>query len=145
MILYLCIVLIFSLFYSSFYFFFLFLFTSITSSFLCFVFFFKQKTPYELLISDWRSDVCSSDLRAWLLYRCSGERKSPRPRRGRNSPARRRSCHGSRRHRRSDNSVSTLGQRLDRALPALFSVDDLSRLGRAIWFVPRWPGSPYRR
>src|SRR3546814_4240392 len=35
---------------------------------LCFVvivflfFFFKQKTAYELRISDWSSDVCSSDL-----------------------------------------------------------------------------------
>src|SRR3546814_14301031 len=28
-----------------------------------FVFFFKQKTAYELRISDWSSDVCSSDLR----------------------------------------------------------------------------------
>src|SRR3546814_6272446 len=27
----------------------------------CF-FFFKQKTAYEMLISDWSSDVCSSDL-----------------------------------------------------------------------------------
>src|SRR3546814_5169344 len=26
------------------------------------VFFFKQKTAYELRISDWSSDVCSSDL-----------------------------------------------------------------------------------
>src|SRR3546814_20225342 len=30
-------------------------------SFLCF-FFFNQKTAYELRISDWSSDVCSSDL-----------------------------------------------------------------------------------
>src|SRR3546814_9279807 len=29
---------------------------------LCF-FFFKQKTAYEMRISDWSSDVCSSDLR----------------------------------------------------------------------------------
>src|SRR3546814_9025821 len=30
---------------------------------LCFLFFFfKQKTAYELRISDWSSDVCSSDL-----------------------------------------------------------------------------------
>src|SRR3546814_7059896 len=29
----------------------------------CFFFFFKQKTAYELRISDWSSDVCSSDLR----------------------------------------------------------------------------------
>src|SRR3546814_4364527 len=28
------------------------------------VFFFKQKTAYEMRISDWSSDVCSSDLRA---------------------------------------------------------------------------------
>src|SRR3546814_8316022 len=27
---------------------------------------FKQKTAYEMLISDWRSDVCSSDLRVLL-------------------------------------------------------------------------------
>src|SRR3546814_2282100 len=32
-------------------------------SFRCFVFFFfKQKTAYEMRISDWSSDVCSSDL-----------------------------------------------------------------------------------
>src|SRR3546814_9392988 len=30
---------------------------------LCF-FFFKQKTAYEMRISDWSSDVCSSDLQA---------------------------------------------------------------------------------
>src|SRR3546814_8796449 len=28
-----------------------------------FYFFFKQKTAYEMRISDWSSDVCSSDLR----------------------------------------------------------------------------------
>src|SRR3546814_2656967 len=28
----------------------------------CVVFFFKPKTAYELRISDWSSDVCSSDL-----------------------------------------------------------------------------------
>src|SRR3546814_6229716 len=30
--------------------------------FLCIIFFFKQKTAYEMRISDWSSDVCSSDL-----------------------------------------------------------------------------------
>src|SRR3546814_2419198 len=30
--------------------------------FLLHVFFFKQKTAYEMRISDWSSDVCSSDL-----------------------------------------------------------------------------------
>src|SRR3546814_6407389 len=33
----------------------------------CCFFFFKQKTAYEMLISDWSSDVCSSDL--WLAER----------------------------------------------------------------------------
>src|SRR3546814_4708391 len=28
----------------------------------CRVFFFRQKTAYEMRISDWSSDVCSSDL-----------------------------------------------------------------------------------
>src|SRR3546814_6118493 len=31
-----------------------------------YVFFFKQKTAYEMRISDWSSDVCSSDLDASL-------------------------------------------------------------------------------
>src|SRR3546814_2353780 len=30
-------------------------------------FFFKQKTAYEMRISDWSSDVCSSDLRLWRM------------------------------------------------------------------------------
>src|SRR3546814_4084803 len=30
------------------------------------LFFFKQKTAYEMRISDWSSDVCSSDLRRGL-------------------------------------------------------------------------------
>src|SRR3546814_7294548 len=34
---------------------------------LYFFFFFKQKTAYEMRISDWSSDVCSSDLGAGEL------------------------------------------------------------------------------
>src|SRR3546814_6556405 len=34
-----------------------------------FVFFFKQKTAYEMRISDWSSDVCSSDLSAAVAFR----------------------------------------------------------------------------
>src|SRR3546814_5363611 len=40
-------------------------------------FFFKQKTAYEMRISDWSSDVCSSDLAelvAALLHRNEGRR-----------------------------------------------------------------------
>src|SRR3546814_2074866 len=33
--------------------------------FVCLFFFFKQKTAYEMRISDWSSDVCSSDL-VWV-------------------------------------------------------------------------------
>src|SRR3546814_10344853 len=36
-----------------------------------FFFFFKQKTAYELRISDWSSDVCSSDLPAVLASHAS--------------------------------------------------------------------------
>src|SRR3546814_10386589 len=32
-------------------------------------FFFKQKTAYEMRISDWSSDVCSSDLLVYLGLR----------------------------------------------------------------------------
>src|SRR3546814_3511351 len=38
------------------------------------VFFFKQKTAYEMRISDWSSDVCSSDLPAH-----PGTRQLPQP------------------------------------------------------------------
>src|SRR3546814_7285369 len=34
-----------------------------------FVFFFKQKTAYEMRMSDWSSDVCSSDLAPAHRYR----------------------------------------------------------------------------
>src|SRR3546814_7275694 len=36
------------------------------SCYLIFFFFFKQKTAYEMRISDWSSDVCSSDLTSAL-------------------------------------------------------------------------------
>src|SRR3546814_10577279 len=36
--------------------------------FFIFFFFFKQKTAYEMRISDWSSDVCSSDLPVgWMI------------------------------------------------------------------------------
>src|SRR3546814_8911845 len=44
-------------------------------TYLCF-FFFKQKTAYEMRISDWSSDVCSSDLgnydQLWLTTSLRG-------------------------------------------------------------------------
>src|SRR3546814_2434244 len=38
-------------------------------SYVVLVFFFKQKTAYEMRISDWSSDVCSSDLPAERRHR----------------------------------------------------------------------------
>src|SRR3546814_9503532 len=56
---------------------------------LCYFFFFKQKTAYELRISDWSSDVCSSDLTDSL---CQGTRHRFGPCRSR---------HERRQHRRT--------------------------------------------
>src|SRR3546814_4038363 len=50
-----------------------------------FFFFFKQKTAYEMRISDWSSDVCSSDLRLGgialgnILHRPIGQREGGKP------------------------------------------------------------------
>src|SRR3546814_1636907 len=41
--------------------------------YILFVFFFKQKTAYEMRISDWSSDVCSSD----LVRSCHGRMYGP--------------------------------------------------------------------
>src|SRR3546814_1238450 len=44
---------------------------------MCFFFVFKQKTAYEMRISDWSSDVCSSDLirtpDVYIVPRADGE------------------------------------------------------------------------
>src|SRR3546814_7482567 len=44
-----------------------------------FVFCFKQKTAYEMRISDWSSDVCSSDLYGSRTYRTWNWRSSVSP------------------------------------------------------------------
>src|SRR3546814_11411977 len=44
-----------------------------------FVFFFKQKTAYEMRISDWSSDVCSSDLFARPVDEDFGHRLPVQP------------------------------------------------------------------
>src|SRR3546814_1872611 len=40
---------------------------------LCVFFFFKQKTAYEMRISDWSSDVCSSDLSGEIWVKCASK------------------------------------------------------------------------
>src|SRR3546814_14266598 len=52
------------------------------------IFFFKQKTAYEMRISDWSSDVCSSDLFA-PRRKCPGAAGNPRVRSGWRSEERR--------------------------------------------------------
>src|SRR3546814_1530183 len=60
-----------------------------------FFFFFKQKTAYEMRISDWSSDVCSSDLhdartqavRARRKFPARGALPPPHPRRAGRRPA----------------------------------------------------------
>src|SRR3546814_2364684 len=46
--------------------------------YLVFVFLFKQKTAYEMRISDWSSDVCSSDLLAEAEWRAGHEDEADR-------------------------------------------------------------------
>src|SRR3546814_6870567 len=43
---------------------------------MCCFFFFKQKTAYEMRISDWSSDVCSSDLTYSILHRAEADRST---------------------------------------------------------------------
>src|SRR3546814_4454940 len=45
-----------------------------SSSYWFFFFFFKQKTAYEMRISDWSSDVCSSDLPAAVAVVAAADR-----------------------------------------------------------------------
>src|SRR6058998_746005 len=56
-------------------------------------FFFKQKTAYEMVMSDWSSDVCSSDLDAKPGSRCRG---SDRAAGCGNDPGRRKGVEGGR-------------------------------------------------
>src|SRR3546814_1041634 len=44
-------------------------------------FFFKQMTAYEMRISDWSSDVCSSDLKLAVLVHRVAERRGAEPHR----------------------------------------------------------------
>src|SRR3546814_10701963 len=46
--------------------------SDLSLSLVYFFFFFKQKTAYEMRISDWSSDVCSSDLNAKCRQRYRG-------------------------------------------------------------------------
>src|SRR3546814_9238570 len=68
----------------------------LVGSFVRLFLFFKQKTAYEMRISDWSSDVCSSDLRSARRNRHPARRAAPPPRRFPPAPR-----HGRRRRRPS--------------------------------------------
>src|SRR3546814_10337381 len=91
-----------------------------------FLFFFKQKTAYEMRISDWSSDVCSSDLIAPASRRCSG---SVRP-----SPARSVRRHGgSSASHRSDGS----GDRRSRSEEHTSELQSLMRISYAVFCLKK--------
>src|SRR3546814_3328781 len=78
-------------------------------------FFFKQKTAYEMRISDWSSDVCSSDLRTRdgcpSFARRSGVQDGPTPPTRRCDARRTRGDHRSEERRVGKECVSTCRSR----------------------------------
>src|SRR3546814_11486765 len=74
------------------------------------VFFFKQKTAYEMRISDWSSDVCSSDLAVLPLLSGGASTQAVQPALGCNAmcSVSKRSCP---RSVTANNSVGVRGQR----------------------------------
>src|SRR3546814_6040319 len=92
-----------------------------------FFFFFKQKTAYEMRISDWSSDVCSSDLLAGLLPRPD----RPRPVRGQAGHLRR-PCRPGVRDRRDParGGLAALPHPLRRE-PDVCDPEELVEIGRA--------------
>src|SRR3546814_3509955 len=66
--------------------------------FICIFFFFKQKTAYEMRISDWSSDVCSSDLLPEPLGKAAALLRTPRRRGAQQHDADQRRQHRRRQH-----------------------------------------------
>src|SRR3546814_5255824 len=96
--------------------------------------FFKQKTAYEMRISDWSSDVCSSDLR----QRC---REHVRPA----GDAQNLEL-GMVRHAKAADSTETLAERPDDEVDVRFDVRDRSeerRVGKECVSACRYRWSPY--
>src|SRR3546814_13828250 len=95
-----------------------------------FIFFFKQKTAYEMRISDWSSDVCSSDLGADE----NGRRRRNRAREYHRPP---RQAGGRARFRGSETRRGRCDGREDAAAPrvVLALTEMLTRIG-LISFVP---------
>src|SRR3546814_6541622 len=85
----------------------------------CFVvkwvfFFFKQKTAYEMRISDWSSDVCSSDLPELVVADAERRPHEAEGALGRRQPVRPVILHGESGQRR-DHQAVPVGQHLVRS------------------------------
>src|SRR3546814_16654821 len=120
---------------------------------LVFFFFFKQKTAYEMRISDWSSDVCSSDLPAapasiiagLRLSRQRPDRAIQRPSDAHAPPAR--SWHGAARFgaARLDSGQAARSVALP-ATPVLYALAlRRTRLSAALSQPPTDPGGPHRK
>src|SRR3546814_9832831 len=83
------------------------------------VFFFKQKTAYEMRISDWSSDVCSSDLHACQDHRSD----SAAPWRAQGE-GRRQQNHGGEQHRHSQQAIELEAVRRGREAGRLHQLDE---------------------
>src|SRR3546814_1198062 len=94
-----------------------------------FVFFFKQKTAYEMRISDWSSDVCSSDLWSVLqgfqrgteefFRRRARRRKAVPQRHGGRRDGKRMPCRGSTAAPRPTRGDGMMTQAFDRVVAAI--------------------------
>src|SRR3546814_7413369 len=106
-------------------------------------FFFKQKTAYEMRISDWSSDVCSSDLRQPV---CDGSAHQPARRslNRRNLNIAQRLRHGaltSTRIERTEAAARQAGSNQEQGKEALHTTRLTKRSGTTITFFGVAPSS----
>src|SRR3546814_11070089 len=107
-------------------------------------FFFKQKTAYEMRISDWSSDVCSSDLLAQArieqqpaarhgetVYRCDVSLPVRLQARGRRWPEGRRQRHGKITRRRKGRRLAPGERAADRRIALADTLHGEPEIGRA--------------
>src|SRR3546814_21110840 len=79
--------------------------------FLYIFFFFKQKTAYDMRISDWSSDVCSSDLSRNRRVKAAGSASPARSPKKPNPPASKAACISARNSRRNTQDSTRTGRK----------------------------------
>src|SRR3546814_515388 len=95
-------------------------------------FFFKQKTAYEMRISDWSSDVCSSDLVATAKARIREARASYRQAGGVLYPAVDGTTSATRRRSGSDTGGSEISSQFQAGFDASWELDLFGGNGRQV-------------